>query len=186
MDFKTALLNLQKAKTAKIQAEKNLILAESALQKARPEIKQRHDNLTDTLALAEVGEADPKQIEEATVKFEQAEKAFDQAKRNLEVAKKVIPLVNQKLESARADFQNPATDHYKDQAKPMIEQLLKTLDDFDTVYKRMQPLADEIQSNGLDPFNFLPSKIESVNFSHLKHPVRLERYRQELKELKTN
>lgn len=184
MNFTEALEALNSAKKKKTDAEKHLLITKSRLQKARQEAPQLHEVLTDRMAELQADEGSEDAVNDARNEYEEACDRLDDLKTELQAAEKSIPLLNSKLQKAKQQFNEPAYKYYKEQAKPLINKLLKALDEFEATYQDMENLKTEIRNNGLTESNFLPSPIKSVNFSHLKYPVPIERYRQELQDLK--
>ena len=183
MEFKKALENLQSAKKKKIDAEKHFLIKKSQLAKAREETPQLHDILTDKMAELHADEGSEEAVNDARTKYEQACDRLDDLKTEVAAAEKSIPILNQKLAKVKQQFNQPAYKHYKEQAKPLIDEYLEALNNFERIEKKMQKLRDEIDSHGLSSGNFLPTGIKALKLNHLKFDYSFEKIKKELNDL---
>lgn len=183
MDFKTAQTQLRDAKQKARRAEQMLAAAKVGLQDARPKTQEAHDHLISILALEEVGDATPQQVEDAKQKFEVAETKFSEAKREVAVKEKALPLFRQKVEVAKEAFREPAKAHYKKIAKPLTEDFLKALNEFEKVNQKVESLGEEILSCGFASDLYLPIATKSFNRKGLNGTHTFEKYKDESEKL---
>ena len=133
-------LNDAKIKLDELEAEK-----ESLMQ----DFEQSYETLTDARAKQSIGEGSPDSVSKAEKRNKDFKQQIEDSKLNIDVQSKAVKLLETKFHEVDSTFKQQATDYFRNQSKPLFNNLTEALQKADKAIQDVNELARMAEREGV-------------------------------------